>query len=120
VRGGLTGRDLNAVLKHTGMLLLLFGLLLALALLLGRGRRWPVKAWLGTAAAAVVLAVGSSRVLLGVHWLTDVIAGAALGFGWFAVCSIAFGGTLLRFGATAERAQAAADREAVAERSVHP
>src|SRR6266496_165131 len=33
----------------------------AVALLLGRGRRWPVKAWLGTGAAAVVLAVASSR-----------------------------------------------------------
>lgn len=83
----------------------------ALALLLGRGRRWPVRAWLGTAAAAIVVAVASSRVLLGVHWLTDVTAGAALGFAWFAVCSIAFGGTLLRFGATAERAHEAARHE---------
>jgi membrane-associated phospholipid phosphatase len=83
----------------------------ALALLLGRGRRWPVRAWLGTAAAAIVVAVASSRVLLGVHWLTDVTAGAALGFAWFAVCSIAYGGTLLRFGVTAERARQAARHE---------
>jgi membrane-associated phospholipid phosphatase len=83
----------------------------ALALLFGRGRRWPVRAWLGTAAAAIVVAVASSRVLLGVHWLTDVTAGAALGFAWFAVCSIAFGGTLLRFGATAERVREAARHE---------
>lgn len=87
----------------------------AVALLAGRGRRWPVKAWIGTGAAALVLAVASSRVLLGVHWLTDVVAGAALGFAWFAVCSIAFGGTILRFGATAEQARTAARREEAAQ-----
>ena len=36
--------------------------------------------------------------LLGVHWMTDVIAGLAMGWGWFAICSIAFGGRLLAFG----------------------
>ena len=83
----------------------------AVALVLGRGRPLRAKAWLGAAAAAVVVAVAASRVLLGVHWLTDVIGGAALGFGWFVVCSIAFGGALLHFGAPAERAEAEELRE---------
>jgi 1,4-dihydroxy-2-naphthoate octaprenyltransferase len=38
VMRGLAGRDLNPMLKHTGQLLLVFGTLLALALLLGRVR----------------------------------------------------------------------------------
>jgi membrane-associated phospholipid phosphatase len=78
----------------------------AVVLVLGRGRPFRSKAWLGAGAAAVVVAVAASRVLLGVHWLTDVIGGAALGFGWFVVCSVAFGGALLHFGAPAERVEA--------------
>ena len=46
----------------------------------------------------------SLHVLLDVHWLTDVIAGLSLGWAWFALCAIAFGGRILRFGATAEKA----------------
>jgi membrane-associated phospholipid phosphatase len=52
-------------------------------------------------------------VLLDLHWLTDVIGGLALGWGWFAVCAIAFGGRILRFGAAAETVAAAAESEAV-------
>ena len=43
--------------------------------------------------------VAGTRVLLGVHWLTDVLAGLAVGWAWFALWSIAFGGRLLEFGA---------------------
>ena len=78
----------------------------AAALVLGRGRPWRVKALLAGAAAAVTAAVATSRVLLGVHWVTDVVGGVALGFGWFLVCSIAFGGALLHFAAPAERVEA--------------
>jgi membrane-associated phospholipid phosphatase len=78
----------------------------AVVLVLGRGRPLRVKAWLAAGAAVIATAVAASRVLLGVHWLTDVIGGAALGFGWFVVCSVAFGGALLHFGAPAERVEA--------------
>jgi membrane-associated phospholipid phosphatase len=63
-------------------------------------------------AAGIAVAVAASRVLLDVHWLTDVIAGLALGWAWFAVCAIAFGGRLLRFGVAAEVAGRAAERPA--------
>ena len=57
---------------------------------------------LAGAAVGIAVGVAASRVLLDVHWLSDVIAGVLLGWGWFAICSIAFGGRLLRFGAPAE------------------
>ena len=78
------------------------------ALLIGRRRPRPQRAALIGLAAGIAVGVAASRVLLDVHWLTDVIAGLALGWAWFAVCSIAFGGRILRFGAGAELAARAA------------
>jgi undecaprenyl-diphosphatase len=77
------------------------------ALVLGRARPRRARAAIAGVAVGLAVAVAASRVLLGVHWLSDVVAGLALGWAWFALCSIAFGGRMLRFGATAERVEAA-------------
>jgi undecaprenyl-diphosphatase len=44
------------------------------------------RRWLWAAAAALGLAIGLSRVALGVHYATDVIAGWCLGVVWLAAC----------------------------------
>ena len=90
----------------------------ALALVLGRGRSRNLHAALAGGAVFIACAVAASRVLLSVHWLTDVIGGLALGWGWFAVCSIAFGGRLLRLGAP--RATSPLVRPAVTDRKPAP
>ena len=82
----------------------------AYALIAGRGHTRAIRAVLGGAAVALTLMVASTRVLLGVHWLTDAMAGICLGWAWFGLCSIAFGGRLLHFGAPAETAVETAER----------
>jgi membrane-associated phospholipid phosphatase len=77
----------------------------ACALLLGRGRSPTVRAVLTGGAVAVATAVAASRVLLGLHWFSDVVAGLALGWAWFAIVALAFGGRLVRFGAPVEAAE---------------
>jgi membrane-associated phospholipid phosphatase len=70
------------------------------------GRWWGRRAWpaLAGIAVGIAVAVAASRVLLDVHWLTDVLGGLALGWAWFAACAVAFGGRVLRFGSAADAA----------------
>ena len=78
----------------------------ALALLAGRRRSVRARAALAGAAVGLAVAVACSRVMLDLHWSSDVVGGLALGWGWFAVCAIAFGGWLVEFGAPVERVAA--------------
>lgn len=48
--------------------------------------RRRLKAYLLVVAIALTLLVGLSRVYLGVHWPTDVLAGWSAGAGWAALC----------------------------------
>jgi membrane-associated phospholipid phosphatase len=72
----------------------------AAALLLVRRRPRRARALAAGIAVGVAVAVAGSRVLLDDHWLSDVIAGLALGWAWFAGCAIAFGGRMLEFGSS--------------------
>ena len=57
--------------------------MLAIVLSVGRSLRARSLVWI--AAALVVLLVGASRIYLGAHWLTDVLAGYSLGAAWIAL-----------------------------------
>jgi membrane-associated phospholipid phosphatase len=83
----------------------------AAALVLARGTSRHGRALLAGAAVGIAVAVACTRVFLDVHWLTDTIAGLFLGWAWFAVCAIAFGGRFLQFGAAAKEAVHEADVE---------
>jgi membrane-associated phospholipid phosphatase len=75
----------------------------AFALVLTRDRSRRARTVAAVVASFVIVGVAASRALLGVHWFTDVVAGVAVGWGWFLLCALAFGGRLQRLGEPADR-----------------
>lgn len=57
-------------------------------------------------AAFIAASVAATRAVLGVHWLTDVIAGVAVGFAWFLFSVALFGGRIMQFGEPQEEVDA--------------
>jgi len=76
----------------------------AAALIIGRTLRRPARQLVIAGAIGIAVAVAASRVLLDLHWLSDVVGGLALGWAWFALCAVVFGGRLLVPTAAAYRA----------------
>jgi undecaprenyl-diphosphatase len=94
----------------------------AVALVLGRRLAQRRRQILISLAVALAVAVAASRVLLDLHWLSDVVGGLSLGWGWFALCAAVFGGRLLRPTAAADVAavEAAAKPVSASQRSLRP
>ncbi len=84
---------------------------LAFVVTLRRSRRIRITG--AGLAAFIAIAVAATRVLLGVHWLSDVVAGVFVGWAWSLLVTIALGGRSLRLGDVEHEAdeQAAAQDE---------
>ena len=61
------------------------------------------RPYISAVAVGIACMVATSRALLGVHWLTDVIAGVFVGWAWFMIVAIAFGGRNQELGQPAEQ-----------------
>lgn len=100
--------ETNAALPsgHSLGSMVVLGVLAAVVVLLVRRSGLRVLAVL--AAAAGIVAIGTSRLYLGVHWMTDVLTGWLLGGAWLAVCVTAL--VLLRHRRSAAAPPTPADR----------
>ncbi|MET0418266.1 MAG: phosphatase PAP2 family protein, partial [Actinoplanes sp.] len=73
---------------HTLGATVVYGMLTLVFLSLARGRKTRIAVI--SVAAALIVAVGLTRIALGVHFLSDVLAGWALGLAWISVTAYAF------------------------------
>jgi undecaprenyl-diphosphatase len=69
-----------------------------LAVLAGARLRGPLRAIIGVVTVLVVLAIGLSRLYLGVHWASDVLTGWLLGALWLTTCLVIHRVVALRYG----------------------
>ncbi|HEU5162836.1 MAG TPA: phosphatase PAP2 family protein, partial [Thermoanaerobaculia bacterium] len=67
---------------------IVFGALTYLAL--RHFHRWRDRSATLAVAISVVLAVSLSRIYLGVHWVTDIVAGVAAGTVWVLFVTVAY------------------------------
>jgi membrane-associated phospholipid phosphatase len=69
---------------HTMAATLLYGLLAAFAILVWKGWHWRMLAVFS--ALSTIALVGLSRIVLGAHYLSDVLGAIASGIGWLILC----------------------------------
>jgi undecaprenyl-diphosphatase len=72
---------------HTMMATVFYGALCALVV--AKVRDWRARGLAVVVSAGLILLVGFSRIYLGVHYLSDVMAAIAEGLAWLAFCLIA-------------------------------
>ena len=72
---------------HSSVAIAFYG---AIAFVLARQLpRWHTRVAIALAASLLVLTIGFSRLYLGVHYLSDVLAGFAAGLAWLQICILA-------------------------------